>query len=260
MGKPRNARSVVASVGDCLVAVFHTIVGFCALLCEAFMGCVASCNPRLVMLALGAIMGLGLFIFGITAVVHRTKNVKSNTDNTPADNGPQGPAAIKNAARFAALQDTILSSRFTADKHLNTDGTAQNLALRWLTDDDPAQLEVDDDSILQRYALAVFFFFGSAGASNTWKRNDYWMTDKGICLWYGVACLPHFHEGVEETHYNQNSDVVKLNLTDNSVAGTLPSELRALENLETLDLGKNGLVGTLPKSLFYIETLSEYIQ
>lgn len=82
-----------------------------------------------------------------------------------------------------------------------------------------------------------------------WNYIDYWMTDKGICMWYGVTCPPLLHGGVKETSYNGNNDVLHLNLTDNSIRGTIPPEIAALENLITLDLGRNNLEGTIPVSI-----------
>lgn len=86
---------------------------------------------------------------------------------------------------------------------------------------------------------------------------DHWMTDKGICMWFGVTCPPHLHEGTEETIYNGNNDILHLNLTANNIQGTLPSEIAALENLITLDLGRNGLGGTIPVSITNMQFLSK---
>jgi Leucine-rich repeat (LRR) protein len=82
-----------------------------------------------------------------------------------------------------------------------------------------------------------------------WNYIDYWMTDKGICMWYGVTCPPLLHGGVKETSYNGNNDVLHLHLTDNGIRGTIPPEIAALENLITLDLGRNNLEGTIPVSI-----------
>jgi Leucine-rich repeat (LRR) protein len=91
-----------------------------------------------------------------------------------------------------------------------------------------------------------------------WINMDNWMTDKGICMWYGVTCPPLLHGGVEETIYNGNSDVIHLNLTENNIRGTIPPEIAALESLITLDLGRNNLEGTIPNTIATMEDLSKY--
>ena len=265
-GHQRNPLAALCyGILECLLAIFHTLVGACAILAEILAGCIASCSPRLLMFVCGGFFGIGLLVFSIVAIVHRTSASSSSTSTNVQ---PQPPSdTIQNTVRFNALRTSILESGFTSAPHLDTTGTAQNLAIRWLTDDDPGEVQVDQDSILQRYALAVFYFStyvasefesdrGGASPQTAWKYMDYWMSDKGICLWYGVSCPPRLHEGLEETHYNDNSDVLKLNLTDNNVRGTIPSEIVALENLESLDLGKNKLHGTIPVTLAKMKEMS----
>ena len=79
------------------------------------------------------------------------------------------------------------------------------------------------------------------------------MSDKGICMWFGVQCRPK--EGSEATQYNENSHVLKLWLYGNKLRGTLPSELSALESLQILDVGSNLLEGSIPPQLGDMEEL-----
>lgn len=261
MGQSRGG--VVSNIGDCCMALIHTVVGFFAILMECIVGCLAEISPKLLALLCGGCLGMCLFVFAIVAIVHRT----AGGNGTAAS----GAKPIEDEVRFHSIRNAILESAFTAATHLDAEGTAQNLALRWLTDFDPATLETDDDALLQRYALAVFYFSTYLNAElhdeqtsgvpkeGGWVKMDNWMSDKGICLWYGVSCPPHLHEGAEVSQYNENSDVLKLNLTDNNVAGTIPSELVALENLQSLDLGKNIITGTLPKAILSLKYMGEWI-
>jgi hypothetical protein len=127
-------------------------------------------------------------------------------------------------------------------------------------------LAADDDAILQRYALATFYFStyvyaeivdsqSTEAGGGGWTYGDYWMSEKGICMWFGVSCPPHVKEGIEEVHYNGNSDIIRLNLTDNNMRGIIPSELTALENLVSLDLGNNKLEGTVPPAISGLKQL-----
>jgi len=252
--------TIVAYIGDTCLAIFHTVVGLCAILAECVTGCIAGMNLKLMsMLCLGS-MGLGLFIFGIVAIVHRATTGSSTSSST---------VPIEDEVRYHAIRNSIIDSTFTAQEHLDARGTAQNLALRWMTDFDPAQLATDHAALLQRYALAVFYFSTylnaelhdqKASVSNKeggWVQQDNWMTEKGICEWYGVTCPQRVQEGTKISQYNENSDIVKLNLTDNNVVGTIPSELVAFENLISLDLGNNIISGTIPKALFGMKLLNE---
>ena len=260
MNQPKS-RGIVGTICDAFLAVFHTIVGVCAILVECITGCLSGINPKLVASLCAGSIGLGLFIFAIVAIVHRT------TGSSSAAAAVARPL-IEDEVRYHSIRNSILESTFTAQQHLDAVGTAQNLALRWLTDFDPANLATDHGALLQRYALAVFYFSTYLNAElhdqqnhgakeGGWVNMEFWMTEKGICDWYGVSCPPHLHEGAEVVHYNENSDVLQLNLTDNNVAGTIPSELVALENLQSLDLGKNGMTGTIPKSLMLLRLMSK---
>ena len=253
----------VSTIGDCCMSVIHTIVGLFALLVECIVGCFAEINPKLLALLCGGCFGMSLFVFAIVAIVHRTAGGGGTAASSAA-------TQIEDEVRFHSIRNSILESAFTSADHLDAKGTAQNLALRWLTDFDPANLATDDDALFQRYALAVFYFSTYLNANlhdkisgvpeeGGWLKMDNWMSDKGICLWYGVTCPPHLHEGAEVSQYNENSDVLKLNLTDNNVAGTIPSEIRALENLKALDLGKNMITGTLPKAILSLNYLGECV-
>ena len=173
---------------------------YCGMLSQYMTSCIGSCNIRLCVIIIGALLGLSLFLFGVVAISQRAKG------------GTNNPTSIQDEVRYQSLRHVVLESTFTSQPVLDAVGTAQNLALRWLTDDDPAKLETDDDAILQRYALAVFYFStyvaseisdqstGSGELKGGWTYMDFWMSDKGVCLWYGVSCPPHLKEGVEETH------------------------------------------------------------
>jgi len=252
----------LSCIGDCCLATFQTLVGVCALIAEHVTG-LCRCNKRSLII-LGALFALIIFGVSVSAIVKRTKHQDKIL--------PNPDPGVKDPMRFNAIRDNVLESAFTDAVHVDTHGTAQNLAIRWLTDDDPAKMEPDDDTILQRYALATFFFSTyvsteykdeTEGVNSTmaddfeWNNMEHWMSDKGICMWFGVTCPPRLHEGMEEVVYNSNNDILHLNLTDNNIRGTIPSEIAALENIITLDLGRNRLEGKIPDSITSLEFLTE---
>lgn len=68
-----------------------------------------------------------------------------------------------------------------------------------------------------------------------WKTKNDWLTNIQPCAWAGVTCV----EGRIE----------KLNLSDNSLRGPLPTALNGLRHLRQLYLNHNELSGPIPESL-----------
>jgi hypothetical protein len=103
---------------------------------------------------------------------------------------------------------------------MDKNSSAQNLAVCWLTDDDEAKLDLDDDFLLQRYALATFYFSRKTknGMHVEWNNADNWMSEKGICLWFGVECPPLLEDGFEVIFYDStNNDMIYCNMMDNDI-------------------------------------------
>jgi hypothetical protein len=255
---------------------------------DCLFSLVRMCNyrrhPRRIILIC---IGLGLLIFAIVAIVYRAGNnsmTRSNALSSPSGESSSNQVPeIQDQVRYDTLRQIILESQFTSMTTLDMPGTAQNYALRWITDEDPANLLEDDDALLERYALATFYFStyvyaeivdaeqeGGSNSSNPngnpndndsinggWTYMEYWMSEKGICMWFGVSCAPRIKQGVREIHYNENSNVLRLNLTYNNVRGVVPSELSALENLISLDLGSNYLQGKIPTTFATMKALGK---
>jgi len=82
---------------------------------------------------------------------------------------------------------------------------------------DPARKE-------QREVL-VALYYQTGGAQGLWRADENWGEDTDPCWdqWYGVTCDEHGH-------------IISLELTDNGLVGTLPSNLGRLTSLLKLDL------------------------
>ena len=78
---------------------------------------------------------------------------------------------------------------------------------------------------------ALIALYQATGGAN-WKRNNNWLTDKPLDLWYGVTA-------------DSSGRVTALNLWQNQLRGLIP-DLSALSNLTHLDLGQNELTGPIP--------------
>jgi Leucine-rich repeat (LRR) protein len=95
-----------------------------------------------------------------------------------------------------------------------------------------------DIPALEREALVALY---NSTGGDAWTHNDFWNTNGSPCSpvapWYGVTC-----DGT-------NSRVVGLDLSQNALVGTIPTELGNLTKLTNLDLDNNSLTGVIPSEL-----------
>ena len=71
---------------------------------------------------------------------------------------------------------------------------------------------------------------------STWTNSRGWLTDASIGDWYGVQV-------------DGEGSVVRLELRQNNLRGTMPAELGDLASLTRLDLADNGISGPIPPEL-----------
>ncbi|MBN2430604.1 MAG: hypothetical protein JXQ27_03980 [Acidobacteria bacterium] len=91
----------------------------------------------------------------------------------------------------------------------------------------------------ERAALIALY---SATDGDHWTDNTHWLGAPGTeCQWFGVTC-----DGT-------GSFVKRVDLYDNNLQGSLPSELDKLTNLDFLNLSKNSLTGSIPVELCRLE-------
>ena len=104
---------------------------------------------------------------------------------------------------------------------------------------------------------------------DNWLRNDSWLTDAPLEQWYGVVTdergrvlrLDLSQNGLRETIPSELGQLTYLEfliLFENDLSGTIPPELGNLTNLIVLGLGVNDLSGTIPLelgNLTYLEVL-----
>ncbi|KAL7501738.1 hypothetical protein ACHAWX_000331, partial [Stephanocyclus meneghinianus] len=113
----------------------------------------------------------------------------------------------------------------------------RKMALNWITETDPLQLDASDANLQQRYVLALLFY--------SFSEDNYlgWLSDNTECEWSGVAC--------------NYGNVIKLEIGGNELTGTIPPEIGRLEHLEFLDMSYNSLSGTLPPELGNLTNLTK---
>ena len=71
---------------------------------------------------------------------------------------------------------------------------------------------------------------------DNWLEIDNWLSNRPIGDWYGVIA-------------DDSGRVIKLNLSENELSGSIPPELGNLSKLEWLVLSQNSLNGTIPSEL-----------
>ncbi|MCY3902277.1 MAG: trypsin-like peptidase domain-containing protein [Caldilineaceae bacterium] len=88
---------------------------------------------------------------------------------------------------------------------------------------------------------ALVALYHATGGDN-WKNNSNWLGDRPLISWHGV-------------HTDRYGRVFELDLSDNNLRGTIPSELGNLSSLVVLNLSENQLSGAVPPELGNLSNL-----
>lgn len=105
-------------------------------------------------------------------------------------------------------------------------------ALVWLSDISHAQVNVRD-------SLALVDLYNSTDGQN-WSKHYGWL-HKPVQNWYGITV--------------SGNRVIKINLTFNRLAGSIPFSLSNLDSLQRLNLSVNELDDSIPSSLGNLKSL-----
>jgi len=125
----------------------------------------------------------------------------------------------------------------------------QRLALDWMLQD-PYTLDLvdDDNRLVQRFALAVFYFATNGPTSWKLENRDSWLLSSTECPWgitlggYNVECT--------------NDVVDDISLWNDGLFGTIPGEIALLNSLTRLVLFQNNLEGTIPTEIGLLSSLT----
>jgi len=151
---------------------------------------------------------------------------------------------------------------------LLTPNTPQNMALKWIIEDDTYCVCPQDPKFVQRYILALFYFSTGGGTWNecnapsnysdpteialananctilgdgpdvtnslTFQGTDAWLTPSYECYWGGLACR------------ESTLCLDRIEFENDGLSGTLPFELQNLTDLHYLIVEEGTTSGTIP--------------
>ena len=89
---------------------------------------------------------------------------------------------------------------------------------------------------------ALIALYNATDGAN-WRRNNNWESDQPLGTWDGVTT-------------DESGRVTQLDLANNRLRGTIPTQLGNLSNLVVLDLYSNRLGGSIPAELGNLENLT----
>jgi hypothetical protein len=148
------------------------------------------------------------------------------------------PRNQRENAAIAALRQLVsdaLEKENVDASGLTDSNTAQGQAFNWLYFQNPGLTAMDRSQVLQRYALASFYFSTYKVSSlytpnpSIWVVSDRWLSTEYECTWHGIKC-------------NTRGRVTDISLEKNSLTGKIPPGLVLLrDHLVNLDLTSNNL-------------------
>jgi len=122
--------------------------------------------------------------------------------------------------------------------------TPQAMALDWMLYKDLLDYSIVAERVIQRYALAVFYFATNAGKS--WTKDDWLRGDE--CQdgeWYGLNC-------------DENNKVRAIAFDDEGLSGLIPDEVGLLTELQNFIVkNHNDLRGPIPATIGNLSALKQ---
>lgn len=176
---------------------------------------------------------------------------------------------------FRFVADLIVQQSSASTRALGNQLSPQYRALVWSTDDLRGfSTSLSEERILQRWALAVFFF-GLGGEA--WVNRDGWLTSANECSWFTSTSgesvcdeLGRFVRlGLDENNLKGSlpaeigllsDSLTEINVGKNQLSGSIPTQVGALTSLLHLSMRQNELVGSIPFELMKLNSLSKFCQ
>ncbi|KAL3941574.1 MAG: hypothetical protein SGARI_000555, partial [Bacillariaceae sp.] len=162
--------------------------------------------------------------------------------STGVSDGSDGGDTHTEDHRFWSLGETLESS--VGGEDLFEEGTSENKALRWLSDEDPLQMPVTVtlEELLERFIMANFYF---ATNGSKWKEQYNFLSGSDVCDWNGSDS-----EGIfKGVRCEEGGTIAMIDLSESGLTGSIPDDIGLLTDSKQLFLAGNKIGGTLPQSL-----------
>ncbi|CAB9504842.1 Leucine Rich Repeat [Seminavis robusta] len=199
----------------------------------------------------------GIIVLGLVLGLVGNKEEDAADSSAPITMAPTGvPSSAPTS--YAA---TLGLPEYTVDKIMNDETSPQSRAYAWLMDD-PNRETYPERKILQRFALATFYY--STGGPN-WDINDNWMNHSlDECKdWFfrtetdGLDPTTRDDKIIITSPCDTSGNYQYLLMSGNNLAGRVPEEIGMLSGLLVFDYFKNdGLEGsTIPTEIGLLTNL-----
>ncbi|CAB9513214.1 Leucine Rich Repeat [Seminavis robusta] len=245
-------------------------------------------RPRMLVIAAAILVLVVVAVAGTTVVAVEKQDCSGQDDETAissqnasggTDESQELQTTIDQYILTLLPSDTIgqIVAVDAPDQQASLDGTTpQAQAYQWLLQD-PFVEAYSDQRLIQRFALAVFYF---ATEGSQWLESTHWLSH------YHHECQWHFHDIIDEKRFdvaqyvdlpdprvpcpvdgngnsseNRTFEILEevvfrhLWLHTNNLRGTLPRELYLLTNLHSVAAYSNRLEGTLATEIGYMTQL-----
>lgn len=148
--------------------------------------------------------------------------------------------------------------------------TPQETAFEWLIGDGNLPINANSPNLFQRYVLALLF---QEMDGDEWPFKEWLSKEKSECHFPGIGCNDNSEVTsitlgksclLSITFRCMHTFMVTFKIASpplyavsSNLKGTIPSELPMLKKLEVLDLSDNSIFGTIPNYLRYMKHLGE---
>jgi hypothetical protein len=152
------------------------------------------------------------------------------------------PAMVEEWLNNSKLSNATISA-------INQTGTPQYRAFQWLASPDhPAIPDAGDPlpRMTQQFALATLYYATSGDNASGWSNRNEWLVAPNECEWLGCSCQ----------RTNGSLVLQSLSLNNNSLTGTIASEIFQLTGLSSLSLDNNKLNGTIATEIGHLTKLT----
>jgi Leucine rich repeat len=174
-----------------------------------------------------------VFVITLSASLGGKRGESSSKSTGPRMPKPEVKAKVQltNKEELGTFLAALYNQQSISMQSLQTEGTPQALALRWLTGREEYTTYTSHKRT-QRFSLATFYYATFARAHEfkpdqvDWINQLGWLTDDDECTWAGIVC--------DTTGY-----VVGIKLPSNQLSGSLPIELGFLPHIGELDFTTN---------------------